>query len=211
MLLDNKLEQLQTNKALDTQKQINISNVKDTTIQSNISKRVSVKVQDKIPEIQITVPQSVTETIQNKIIGAQQKVGSFMNDVARSMYLNYKPPVTAFKMSLNPANLGNISIVIKSNKSTKAIDVNMNMNNNNTLDTFVDNRSALQNALQKQLNDGSSISLNFGMQDGNSDQSFNQAYKDSQEQQANKNTQNDTLLENEEETQAETEHSKEHY
>jgi hypothetical protein len=211
MLLDNKLEQLQTNKVLDVQKQISISNLKEATIQSDISKETSVKVQDKIPEIQITVPQSVTETIQNKIIGAQQKVGSFMSDVARSMYLNYKPPVTAFKMSLNPANLGNISVVIKSNKTTKAVDVSMNMNNSNTLDAFVDNRSALQNALQKQLGDGSSVSLNFGMQDGNSDQTFNQAYKDSQEQQTGKNTQNDTSVENEEEIQTEAEHSKEHY
>ena len=124
-------------------------------------------------------------------------MGNFMSDLARSMYLNYKPPVTAFKMNLNPANLGSISIVIKSNKVDKSVDISMNMNNNNTLDSFVENKQALQNALQKQLNDSSSISLNFGMQDGNSNQSFNQSQQDNNSKQSSTNNTSDK---NEEDT-----------
>ncbi len=56
-------------------------------------------------DIDITVPSNLAFNIENRIIGAQQQMNSMMSDIARNMYLNYKPPITAFRMHLNPVNL----------------------------------------------------------------------------------------------------------
>jgi len=139
-------------------------------------KATKAKIEDKI--IEVVVPNNAVKALQAKIIGARQQAGQFMSEIARNMYLNYKPPVTSFKMNLNPANLGSISVVMKSNKSSKSLDISMNMSNSNTLDAFNDNKSALQNALNRTFNTNNSstnISLNFGMQSDSSNQSFEQA------------------------------------
>jgi len=77
-------------------------------------------------------------------------------------------------MNLNPANLGNISVVIRANKSDKSLSINMNMSSSTTLDSFMDNKALLQNTLQKQF--GDNVSLNFGMQGGDSSQSGNDGF-----------------------------------
>ena len=139
--------------------------------------------------VTVTVPTPIIETIQNKIIGAQQKVGSFMSEVARSMYLNYKPPLTAFRMNLNPANLGSISIMMKSNKADNSLNISMNMSNSSTMEIFADNRGSLQSALAKHLNENSDISLNFGMQGDSSNGNFNNPNQNN-----NKNQNEDTIV-----------------
>jgi len=141
---------------------------------------VTTKVDKADTTITLTVPSLATETIQTKIIGAQQKVNNFMSDMARNMYLNYKPPVHTFKVNLNPANMGTISVVIKSNKSDNSLSVNMNMSNSATMDMFVDNRSALHSALMKNFTEESNLDLNFNMQDGNSEQQ--QEHKENKQQ-----------------------------
>ena len=131
--------------------------------------------------IEISVPASVAQNITSKIIGARQQVGNFMSNMAREMYLNYKPPLTAFRMNLNPGTLGSISIVMKSDKVNKSMSVSMNMSSNATLESFIDNKTVLQTALQKNFSENSSnISLNFGMQNESSNQSFEQARDGSQ-------------------------------
>ena len=130
----------------------------------NTIKTAEVEAGVKETVVTLQVPSSIVETIQNKIIGAQQKMGSFMSEVARNMYQNYKPPVTSFRVNLNPANLGSIAIVMKANKSDNSLSVSMNMSNASTMDVFADNKTVLQNALSRNLNDGSNISLNFAMQ-----------------------------------------------
>ena len=131
--------------------------------------------------IEISVPASVAQNITSKIIGARQQVGNFMSNMAREMYLNYKPPLTAFRMNLNPGTLGSISIVMKSDKVNKSMSVSMNMSSNATLESFIDNKTVLQTALQKNFSENSSnISLNFGMQNESSNQSFQQARDGSQ-------------------------------
>jgi len=132
---------------------------------------------EKDEVVEIVVPKEIIPTLQNKIISAQQKVGSFMNDVARNMYLNYKPPVTAFRVNLNPANLGSISIIMKANKVDNSLTVSMNLSNSNTMEAFTENKAALQNAIQRQFNESSNVSIDFNMQDKNSEQQFSQENK----------------------------------
>jgi len=140
-------------------------------IKNNVNMN-SVKEDDKA--VEIVVPKEIIPTLQNKIISAQQKVGSFMSDVARNMYLNYKPPVTAFRVNLNPANLGSISIIMKANKIDNSLTVSMNLSNSNTMEAFTENKAVLQNAIQRQFNESSNVSIDFNMQDKNSEQQFSQ-------------------------------------
>ncbi|MEA3553455.1 MAG: flagellar hook-length control protein FliK, partial [Campylobacterota bacterium] len=161
-------------------------------------------IKEKETTVSMTVPPVVVETIQNKIIGAQQKVGTFMSDVARNMYLNYKPPVNTFKIDLNPANLGSISIIMRSNKADNSISVSMNMSNSSTMDVFSENKSSLQSAIARNFNDGSSVNLSFDMQGDSSQNSFEQ-FKENQNNQQKGDQQDSTSgsHENEEEVVAE--------
>jgi hypothetical protein len=129
----------------------------------------------KEKNVTLNVPQAVVETIQSKIIGAQQKVGSFMSEVARNMYLNYKPPFTSFRMNLNPENLGSIAVIMRASKNDNSVSVSMNMNNTSTMEVFAENKNSLQSALQRQLGEGSNVTLNFDMQNGNSGGQFGQS------------------------------------
>jgi len=142
-----------------------------------------------VDTVEIVVPKDTAEILQTKIIGAQQKVSSFMSDVARNMYLNYKPPVTAFRVNLNPANLGSISIIMKSNKVDNTLSVSMNLSNSNTMEAFTENKAVLQNAILRQFNDTPNVSINFGMHDQSSENSFNQSQQEQNKQQENNNTQ----------------------
>ena len=169
--LDNQLE---TNRLVQ-------ENIKETintkiAIDENIKQTDSTKASETKaqPVINISVPTDFIQNLRTQIVGAQQRVNSFMSDLARSMYQNYKPPITAFRMNLNPANLGNISVVIRANKSDKSLSINMNMSSSTTLDSFMDNKALLQNTLQKQF--GDNVSLNFGMQGGDSSQSGNDGF-----------------------------------
>ena len=159
--------------------------------QENILKSTLSTVADEkaIDTVEIVVPKDTAEILQTKIIGAQQKVSSFMSDVARNMYLNYKPPVTAFRVNLNPANLGSISIIMKSNKVDNTLSVSMNLSNSNTMEAFTENKAVLQNAILRQFNDTPNVSIDFGMQDQSSENSFNQSQQEQNKQQENNNTQ----------------------
>ena len=117
-----------------------------------------------------------------------------MSDVAKNMYLNYKPPVTAFRINLNPLNLGSIAITMKSNKATNSISVSLNMSQNSTMETFTDNKNVLQNALNKMFTSDTSFNLNFSMQGDDSNNNFEQF----KEEQKNKNTQSQNLETNDE-------------
>lgn len=127
-----------------------------------------------VDTIELAVPKEAVQVIQAKIIGAHQKMGSFMSEVARNMYLNYKPPVSAFRVNLNPANLGSISIIMKANKVDNSLSVSMNLSSSNTMEAFTENKVALQNAIQRQFTETSNVSINFNMQDQGSNDSFDQ-------------------------------------
>jgi len=174
--INNLLDNRSLNKAVITSKiqietmiqEENIINSKNIELSKNL-----VNSKD-IDSIDIIVSKEAIPALQSKIIGAQQKLGSFMNDVARNMYLNYKPPVTAFRVNLNPANLGSISIIMKANKVDNSLSVSMNLSNSNTLEAMSENKVALQTAIQRQFNDNSNVSIDFGMQDNAEQKEFGQ-------------------------------------
>ena len=124
-------------------------------------------------EVSLNVNASLAQSIQTKIIGARQQMSSMMSEVARKMYENYQPPVTAFRINLNPANLGNIAITMKSTKDN-GINISLNISNTATLDAFIDSQSSLRNALNKTFEDTSSFNLDFSSSDQNNDKSNNQ-------------------------------------
>jgi len=154
----------------------------ETVLKSTLSNAADEKVVDTM---EIVVSKDTAEILQTKIIGAQQKVSSFMSDVARNMYLNYKPPVTAFRVNLNPANLGSISIIMKSNKVDNTLSVSMNLSNSNTMEAFTENKAILQNAILRQFNDTPNVSIDFGMQDQSFENSFSQSQQEQKEHQDN--------------------------
>ncbi|PLY06270.1 MAG: hypothetical protein C0625_09905, partial [Arcobacter sp.] len=125
--------------------------------------------------ISLNVNPSLALTIQNRIIGAQQHMSSMMSDVARKMYENYKPPVTAFRINLFPAQLGHIAILMKNDKEN-SITISLNMSNSNTHDSFVENQGVLRDALNRNFNNNqTTFNLDFNMQNENSNnQSFSE-------------------------------------
>jgi hypothetical protein len=146
--------------------------VEEKIIQTKLSSEDTKKVNQ---DVTITVERTLVETFTTKVIASKQAMGSFMSDVARNMYLNYKPPLTAFKIQLDPLNLGSIAIVMRNNKSENTLNISLNMSQNTTYDTFSDNKSALQNALGRVFNQNEgSFSLDFGMQNDSSNQEFEQ-------------------------------------
>lgn len=135
----------------------------------------------KLPEVEVTVSSTAAYNIENRIIGARQHMNSMMSDMARNMYLNYKPPVTAFRMNLNPGNLGSIAVLIKNDKES-GLSISLNMSNVATLDSFVDNQAALRAALAKNFNTNTNINLEFNMQDGGQQQGNNGQHNKKQQQ-----------------------------
>ena len=135
---------------------------------NNSANVTSASVDEIETSVQLNVSAQATASIETRIIGARQQMGSMMSEVARNMYLNYKPPVTAFKINLMPANLGSIAIVMKSDKES-GLSISLNMSNSATLEALVDNQAALRAALAKNFSTESAFSLDFNMQNQNSD------------------------------------------
>lgn len=131
---------------------------------------------DKILDIQ----PNLVNSIQSRIVGAKQQMASMMSDVARQMYENYKPPVTVFRMNLNPGDLGTISVLMKQDKSS-GLTINMSVSNIATLELLMENQNMLRNSLAKTFNDSANFNLDFSKgEDGQSqgDSSSNQNQRD---------------------------------
>ncbi|NQY54305.1 MAG: flagellar hook-length control protein FliK, partial [Campylobacteraceae bacterium] len=166
-------------------------NILRTNIENILGAVDSTIVKNELSEMPDTIlnvnPMNVNN-IQSTIIGARQSLSSFMSDFAKKVYQNYKPPVTALRIILNPSSLGSISIIMKSDKD-KGISISMNMSNSNTLDMMNDNQSILRNALEKNFESIGEFSLDFNMQDQNSSNK-------KQDQQENKKNSTSEILEN---------------
>ena len=131
---------------------------------------------DKILDIQ----PNLVNSIQSRIVGAKQQMASMMSDVARQMYENYKPPVTVFRMNLNPGDLGTISVLMKQDKSS-GLTINMSVSNIATLELLMENQNMLRNSLAKTFNDNANFNLDFSKGEGGQsqgDSSSNQNQKD---------------------------------
>ncbi|GAB1465436.1 hypothetical protein MASR2M54_09360 [Aliarcobacter cryaerophilus] len=131
---------------------------------------------DKILDIQ----PNLVNSIQSRIVGAKQEMASMMSDVARQMYENYKPPVTVFRMNLNPGDLGTISVLMKQDKSS-GLTINMSVSNIATLELLMENQNMLRNSLAKTFNDSANFNLDFSKGEGGQsqgDSSSNQNQRD---------------------------------
>ncbi len=108
----------------------------------------------------VNVNSPLSYNIQSKIIGARQQMATMMSDIARQMYENYKPPVTAFRINLNPTELGSIAILMKNDKNS-GLSISMNVSNSVTLDTLIENQNVLKNSLNKTFNENTKFDLDF--------------------------------------------------
>ena len=119
----------------------------------------------------VNVNSPLSYNIQSKIIGAKQQMATMMSDIARQMYDSYKAPVTAFRINLNPQDLGSIAILMKSDKNS-GLSISMNVSNSVTLDTLVENQNVLKNSLNKTFSDNTKFNLDFNSSnENNSNQS----------------------------------------
>src|SRR5574344_1219497 len=122
-------------------------------------------VDDKV----LTLEPNFANSIQSRIVGAKQHLASMMSDVARQMYENYKPPVTVFRMNLNPGDLGTISVVMKQDKSS-GLTINMSVSNIATLELLMENQNMLRNSLARSFNDSANFNLDFSKGEGGQSQ-----------------------------------------
>lgn len=122
----------------------------------------------------VTVNSPLAYNIQSKIIGARQQMSTMMSDIAKQMYENYKPPVTVFKINLNPLELGSIAILMKSDKNN-ALTISMNVSNNTTLEALIENQNVLRNSLNKNFDESTKFNLDFSSSNQNNNQSNNQS------------------------------------
>jgi len=158
----------------------------------------------EIKNIELRVERNAIEAFTSKVIDSKQKLSSFMSDMARQMYENYKPPITAFRINLNPANLGTIAILIKNNKSENSLSISMNMSKGETFETMSENKTQLQNNISRLFPSSSSgeIALEFGMSDDSDGSEFASQYAQEKQQMINsgeldENLENEVIVDTE--------------
>lgn len=115
----------------------------------------------------VNVNSPLSFNIQSKIIGAKQQMSAMMSDIAKQMYENYKPPVTAFRINLNPLELGSIAVLMKNDRNS-GLTISMNVTNNVTLDTLMENQNMLRNSLNRTFDEGTKFNLDFSSSNQNS-------------------------------------------
>jgi hypothetical protein len=164
-------------------------NIVDPDIKNLITKSVeasSALLDDTLKvseDTTVNVNSPISYNIQSKIIGARQQMSTMMSDIARQMYENYKPPVTVFKINLNPLELGSIAILMKNDKNN-SLSISMNVSNNSTLDALIDNQNVLKTSLNKTFDESTKFNLDFNSSNENNNQSSN---KGNQNNQGNQN------------------------
>ncbi|AXH15749.1 hypothetical protein CP985_08670 [Malaciobacter mytili LMG 24559] len=184
MIMNRNLVQEFTNSNLPTQ-------VTSSLTQSGLAGTQDNTIINEMPDVSLTVPSTLAMSIQSKIIGARQQMSSMMSDIARTMYENYKPPVTAFRINLFPAQLGTIAILMKNDRENGGLNISLNISSSSTLEAFVDNETGLKSALLKTFESEGEFNLDF-----NSDEnSQNSSSNNPQEQQAS--TRRESLSSNE--------------
>ncbi len=119
-------------------------------------------------DVNVNINSPLSYNIQSKIIGAKQQMSTMMSDIAKQMYENYKPPVTVFKINLNPLELGSIAILMKSDKNN-GLSISMNVSNNSTLEALMENQNVLRNSLNKTFDENTRFNLDFNSSNQNSD------------------------------------------
>ena len=124
-------------------------------------------------DVELSVNSPLSYNIQSRIIGAKQQMSTMMSDIARQMYENYRPPVTVFRINLNPLELGSIAILMKNDKNSNALTISMNASNGGTLEALVENQNILRNSLNKTFDENTIFNLDFTSSNQNNQQSSN--------------------------------------
>ena len=123
-------------------------------------------------DVAVNVNSPLSYNIQSRIIGAKQQMSMMMSDIARQMYENYKPPVTVFKINLNPLELGSISILMKNDRNN-GLNISMNVSNMTTLDALIENQNVLKSSLNKTFDENTAFNLDFNSSNQGESQSQN--------------------------------------
>ncbi len=186
-ILDLGLEEISLNESIETDK-LDLKQLDKKGILENLLLRKNIKseeikhlittsieaskalIEDSITiasDAIVNVNSPIAYNIQSRIIGAKQQMATMMSDISRQMYENYKPPVTAFKINLNPTELGSIAILMKSDKNS-GLSITMNVSNSVTLDTLIENQNVLKNSLNKTFDENTKFNLDFGSSNQNS-------------------------------------------
>lgn len=160
-----------------SEKNIRSADIKNLITQSvEASKALLDNTLNVADDVTVDISPTLLNNIQSRIIGAKQHMSQMMSDVAKQMYENYKPPVTVFKINLNPVELGSIAILMKNDKNN-SLSISMNVSNMATLDTLLDNQNILRNSLSKTFNENTQFNLDFSSSNqnnrGNEQQSSN--------------------------------------
>ena len=156
-------------------------NIKSEEVKNLITKSVEASnalIENSInlaEDVTVNVNSPLSYNIQSRIIGAKQQMSVMMSDIAKQMYENYKPPVTAFKINLNPLDLGSIAILMKTDKNN-GLSISLNISNNTTLETLMENQNILRNSLNKTFDENTKFNLDFNSsnQDSSNQSSNNQ-------------------------------------
>ena len=149
-------------------------NIKSEEVKNLITKSVDASnalIENTInltQDVTVNVNSPIAYNIQSRIIGAKQQMSAMMSDIAKQMYENYKPPVTAFKINLNPLDLGSIAILMKTDKNN-GLTISLSISNNTTLEALIENQNVLRTSLNKTFDENTKFNLDFNSSNQNSD------------------------------------------
>lgn len=166
---------------------LNEKNIRSVDVKNLITKSVeasSALLENKLNFVEdsvLNVNSPLSFNIQTKIIGARQQMSNMMSDIAKQMYENYRPPVTVFRINLNPENLGSIAIMMKSEKNSD-VSISMSVSNQATLDALVENQNLLRNSLVKTFEENTKFNLDFSSQERNQNNQGQQKQEDHKNQ-----------------------------
>ena len=166
---------------------LNEKNIRSVDVKNLITKSVeasSALLENKLNFVEdsvLNVNSPLSFNIQTKIIGARQQMSNMMSDIAKQMYENYRPPVTVFRINLNPENLGSIAIMMKSEKNSD-VSISMSVSSQATLDALVENQNLLRNSLVKTFEENTKFNLDFSSQERNQNNQGQQKQEDHKNQ-----------------------------
>ena len=202
------IEKSYDNKRFDIKNELIFDNLDNKINNTNqVKNEYNETTIQKVVEIQVSDLE--VEQIQSKIIGAKQRLSSMMSDVARAMYANYKPPMTAFRISLNPANLGTIAILIRSQRIDNSLNISMNLSQASTHEAMISNQQELRNALQRSFDNSNNFELEFKLDPDGQNQNSQENKQNNQENKENRQEKDEEFISSSEiiQTQKEAKYS----
>ncbi|ANV97347.1 hypothetical protein BBW65_00260 [Helicobacter enhydrae] len=126
----------------------------------------------KESKTQDPLPTEIKKETQFKVAQSRETLTHFSQRLKEEI-ANYKPPFTKLSIELNPQELGKLEITIT--KKGKELQVNVNANNTNALQAFLQNQAEFKNTLSSV--GFSNVELNFSQGEGGNKQQQQQKEK----------------------------------